>query len=406
MLAKTTHGIDLVYKDLLFILTFPQSPSAFDMSDKPLSLPQTYRALVLTSTSEPLRVETRSLLPANPGSVVVQILSAPILSYAGDVYAGKRPHTFPIPFTPGMCAIGRLASIGPDATLLTPGQLVLINPTIRGRDDPSNIILFGLYEGSTEGARRLMSGEWRDGTFAEYAKVPLENCFALDEARLTGSPSQGGLGYEMERLAYFQTLMVPYGGLRDIGLQPGETVIISPATGAFGGAGILVALAMGAKVVAMGRNEHKLQRIKQMGEPGRVETVTITGDVERDVAALKSFGTVDAMLDLSPAEAAKSTHLKSGIMALRHRGRASLMGGIMGDVALPHWKIMLSDIQLKGKWMCEREDIVCMIQMVHSGLLKLDKVDVVGRFSLDEWQRAFEVAKENADLVQIAVINP
>lgn len=73
-----------------------------------------------------------------------------------------------------------------------------------------------------------MRGEWRDGTFAEYAKVPLESCFALDEGRLTGSIRDGGLGYEVEQLAYITSLLVPYGGLRDIGLQAGETVIVAP----------------------------------------------------------------------------------------------------------------------------------------------------------------------------------
>lgn len=84
--------------------------------------------------------------PATPGSVVVRILSAPVLSYFGDVYSGKRPYPFPTPFGPGTSAIGRIASVGPDATLLAPGQLILVSPTIRGRDEPSNTILLGLHE--------------------------------------------------------------------------------------------------------------------------------------------------------------------------------------------------------------------------------------------------------------------
>jgi alcohol dehydrogenase len=49
---------------------------------------------------------------------------------------------------------------------------------------------------------------------------------------------------------------VPYGGLLAGDLQPGETVLVSGATGNFGSAGVAVALAMGARcVVAPGRNE-------------------------------------------------------------------------------------------------------------------------------------------------------
>ena len=59
-----------------------------------------------------------------------------------------------------------------------------------------------------------MRGEWRDSTYAEYAKVPLENCEAPDEGRLLGGFDEGGLGYSVEALAYISTLLVPYGGLR------------------------------------------------------------------------------------------------------------------------------------------------------------------------------------------------
>ena len=59
-----------------------------------------------------------------------------------------------------------------------------------------------------------MRGEWRDSTYAEYAKAPLENCTPLDEGRLLGRVEEGGLGYSMETLAFLSMLLVPYGGLR------------------------------------------------------------------------------------------------------------------------------------------------------------------------------------------------
>ena len=68
-----------------------------------------------------------------------------------------------------------------------------------------------------------MRGEWRDWTYAEYAKVPLENCFPLDEERLLGPIEEGGLGYSVENLTQIPRLLVPNGGLKDINLQAGET---------------------------------------------------------------------------------------------------------------------------------------------------------------------------------------
>ena len=171
----------------------------------------------------------------------------------------------------------------------------------------------------------------------------------LDEKRLLSPLPEGGLGYEVEELAYVSGLLVPFGGLKDIGLQAGETVIVSPATGGFGGAAVLVALAMGARVIAMGRDRAKLEKLREKVGGGRVEVVPMTGDVEADAKSLKTWGEVDAFFDISPPEAAKSTHMKSGILALRKGGRVSLMGGIREDVGVPHGRIMHWNLTLKGK---------------------------------------------------------
>jgi D-arabinose 1-dehydrogenase-like Zn-dependent alcohol dehydrogenase len=136
-------------------------------------------------------------------------------------------------------------------------------------------MLGGIHWGYSASSAKLMAGEWRDATYAEYAKLPLENCYALDEARLLGSPDAGSLGYSIEQLAFLSGLAVPYGGLLDINLRAGETVIVAPATRAFGGAAVNVALAMGAKVIAMGRNKEALSRIAATSE--RVRAVQITG---------------------------------------------------------------------------------------------------------------------------------
>lgn len=129
-----------------------------------------------------------------------------------------------------------------------------------------------LSGGCREGSKKLMMGEWRDETLGEYVKVPLENCFVLDEETLTRGVGDRGMGYELERLWYLEMLLGPYGGSRDVGLQAGETVIVSPATGAYGGAAVHVVLAIGAeKVIAMGMNQGKLKKSKCMSE--RVEVV-------------------------------------------------------------------------------------------------------------------------------------
>lgn len=65
---------------------------------------------------------------------------------------------------------------------------------MHSRDNPSDAFLFGIHEGHTEGSETLMRGEWRDATYAEYAKMPLENCYRLEENRMRD------LGYGVEEL--------------------------------------------------------------------------------------------------------------------------------------------------------------------------------------------------------------
>lgn len=308
------------------------------------ALPQTHRALVVTSTKESLTVQNLPTPAPGPGSAVVRVLAASVLSYMTNIYNGTRRYPFPTPLVPGTSAVARVAAVGPDATILEAGMLVLVDCVVGGRDDPTAAIDAGIHQGWSARSAKLMHGEWRDSTYAEYAKVPLEACDVLDERRLCGE-----LGYRFADLAHMSLMMVPHGGLRDVKLSPGETVIVSPATGHFGGAAVMVALAMGARVIAMGRNQEKLAKIKMRSE--RIETVAITGDVENDMQALKSFGTVDVFFDISPPTAGKSTHFKSGILALRHGGRISLMGGCIDDLALPHFPVMHSNLTLKGKWM-------------------------------------------------------
>ncbi|KAK9330427.1 hypothetical protein V1520DRAFT_277175 [Lipomyces starkeyi] len=120
----------------------------------------------------------------------------------------------PLPIVIGYSAIGRAVAVGSDAVKIAPGQLVLADNYIRGRDVADVSFLAGLHE--------------------EYTKVPLENCFPLDEERLLGKVENGGLGYRMEDLPYFTLPPVPYGGLVDIALLTGETIIIALATGTLG----------------------------------------------------------------------------------------------------------------------------------------------------------------------------
>lgn len=364
------------------------------------------QALRQLEYAKPLEIRKVPIPTANVGSAVVRILVASLISYSREVYDGTRKYPYPTPLTVGSSAIGRIHEVGPDATSLKKGDLVTIDITFRSRDDPTTIFLSAIHEGYTPGSKVLMS-YWRDGTFAEFMAVPLENCYKMSE-NLLRSSAEGGLGYSLADLLFIPKCLIPFGGLRDIDLRPGETVVVAPATGGFGGAAVHVALALGARVIAMGRNKEALSRLNvaysSLYPKGRLLTVPITGNVEEEVSALKSAAgdhPIDAFFDISPPNAITSTHFKAAILALRHSGRVSLMGGQQGDVGIPHSKVMHFNISLRGKWMYERKDVKEFIKLVEVGTVVIGEKGGVGGdvpskpFKLDQWKEAFDYAYEN-----------
>ena len=367
-------------------------------------IPSHHRALVVSSTTEDPEIKTLPTPQPSLGSAIVRVHEVGVISYLREIYNGERNYSFPKPLVPGCSAIGRIAAVGADACLLQTGQLVYVDCVVRGRDDPEAIFLSAIHEGGSDGSRKLMRDVWRDGTLAQFANVPLENCIPLDEARLCQ-----GLGYSLDDLTYLSILLVPYGGLRDIAVEPGETIVVCPATGGYGGAGVQIAVAMGARVIAMGRNEKELARLKEhilKGTPSaRLETVKITGDESTDTAALQVFGTIDAVLDFSPPEAANSTHLRSAIMALRRGGRCSLMG--FNENFLAMWKIVGDDIGFKGKLMYEREDMVRFVKMLEGGMFPRGENFVRPKvFALEDWKEGFDAAAEYTGVGRMVVITP
>lgn len=385
-------------------------------------LSPTHRALVLEASSKGFEVKTVPTPEPTPGSVVVRILAAGVLSYHREIYNGTRPYGFPKPLVGGASAIGRVAATGPDATVIKPGQLVFVDCVIRARDDPGALFLSAIHEGGSEGSKKLMRDLWRDGNFAGYARMPLENCIPLNEERLCQE-----LGYTPGALMYLSYLLVPYGGLRDIDVQPGDTVAVFPATGGFGGAGVQVAISMSADVIAVGRNEKELARIKEYVSKGNsyasVQTVKITGDEAGDTEAFQKLAPIDAFLDLTPPAAAASRHLHSALPALKYEGRISLMGFV--NFSVSEWKVIAENITLKGvnlsftglcsipltdkagKLMYKRDEMLQFVKLLEKGKLPKGKdlVDVRS-YSLKEWREAFDVAAEHTGLGKLVVLVP
>lgn len=356
------------------------------------------KAAVLREFGSPLVIEDVADPKLGTGEVIVDVVAAPVLSYADEVFSGVRKYLLPTPVVPGCGAIGRVREVGPDATRLKTGDWVFCDPTVRSRDNAlmPDITLQG-WSASGDGGQKLQE-YFRDGPFAERIRVPTENAIPIGEV----DPA------EAARWCAINTMLIAYGGLLAMDLKAGETLLVSGATGNFGSATIATALAMGARsVIAPGRKEGVLNDLKRrFGD--RLVPVQLSGNSDRDRAAMRQAATapIDAVLDFLPPSVPASV-ARTAIMTVRPYGRAVLMGGVgmLGgeDLALPYPWIMRNNITVLGQWMYRPEAVAGMVGLIRSGLLDLAHYAVT-EFFIEDANEAVAHAAANAGPFKVTIL--
>ena len=358
------------------------------------------KAAVLKSFGSPLVIENAPEPVLGTGEVIVDVVATRVLSYMNEVFSGERNYALDLPIIPGPGGIGRVRAIGPDATKLAIGDWVFCDPTVRSRDDAvaPDIALQGLTAAGAGGMR--LQKHFRHGSFAEQMRLPTENVKPLGAITPEEATQWCALG----------TLLVPYGGFLAANLRPGETVLVSGATGNFGSAAVSVALAMGAAcVVTPGRNEKVLaDLVGRFGE--RVRPVRLTGVEDDDREAMKRAapGPIDCVFDIMPPSVSTSV-VRAAIMTVRPHGRVVLMGGVGmaggAGLDLPYPWIMRNCISIHGVWMYPPDAASRLIALVRARLLRLEEYETTA-FDLDHANEAVEHAAANGGPFKLTGIRP
>lgn len=370
------------------------------------TIPTTTRSLIVPGFNESLVLEKSSTPTTTaPGTALVRVLSTSVRPHNRNGFAGKGFLSFPLPFAPGDTAVARVLSVGPDAVAVKPGQLVFINGFVAARDDPEGTrVLIGLHDGGTK-ERDAKIFDLYKGLWRETATVPIENCLVLDEAILRDQ-----MGYSYSDLNYIQRLAVAYGGIGAANLRTGETVIVAPATGHFSGAVAELAAQLGCRVIALSRSPSKLKPLTSRYP--HITALELTGDSDNDLGAIRALcpGGADACIDISPPQATASPHhLSVSLESLRPFGRAVFLGAMLG-VGINYMSLMTRNITIKGQFMYARSELVSLIKLIETGVLKLGKdaghETVGGSFALEDWDKALVVAEEATAWGQQVVFAP
>ncbi|RKP43393.1 zinc-binding dehydrogenase [Trinickia fusca] len=326
------------------------------------------KAWMLDEPGKPLALREEPTPLPRRGAVLLQMEAVPLLSYTRAYVEGKLPYAFPPgPFSPGTNGVGRIVAVGEGVFGLRPGQRVVVNPYWVADEavaEPEQILI-GLTGISAASAPML--ADFPHGTLREFAEFPASTVLALDG--LDAVPSA--------RLAALGKFSVPFGGLRRGRLQAGETVVVNGATGYFGSAAVIAALALGAgRVVALGRRAEPLAKLVELGR-GRVVAVVLTGDGVRDVAAIREAagGGADLAFDMV-GHAQEPNATLAALRSLRRNGRLVLMGSMNVDLPITYGEMLLNNWELIGHFMYSRADYLALVSLVASGQLSLDVVEL------------------------------
>jgi alcohol dehydrogenase len=328
----------------------------------PDAYPNAMRAWKLDRLGGPLKLVEAPVPEARPGTVVLKLEASVLLSYLQDYVAGKLPHYDPPsePFTIGSAGVFTIHEVGRDVWHLRPGQRVILSSHLVAHEnvpDPSQILL-----GLTALGDKSLQRDFRDGVLADYAVVPKELVTPIDDvANLSAA-----------QLAVAVRFCIPYGGWLRGRLAPGETAIVTGATGSFGGAAVLLALALGAaRVVAAGRDPDALAALAR----DRVTPVRLTGDRATDTAALRTAAHGGAHIALDfVGRATDPNATLSALHALRRNGRLVLMGSASVPIPIDYMSLLVNNWELLGQFMFPSDAYLRLFDLVRAGLLDLTSI--------------------------------
>jgi alcohol dehydrogenase len=333
-----------------------------------------------------------------PGSVLVRMEAAGLLSYLKSYVEGKLPayHAPKRPFTIGTNGLGRVAAVGREVWQLEPGQRVVISPHLVSREnvaDPAQALIALTSMGP---ASEAMLEDWPDGTLAEYALLPVSAV----------TPATGLEHIASTQLAVLMRYIVPFGGLLRGRLGAGESLVVTGATGAFGSAAVLLGLAMGAgRVIAVGRDRTALEKVTRLGGK-RVSPVALTGDVQADARAIReALGGSGAQLAFDMVGRAKDPNATlAALHSLGRGGRLVLMGSMMAELPIPYSTVMWNDLEILGQFMYPANAYRRLLELVRSGLLDITAI-CPRVYPLPNLAEAMDAAA-TADSLECVVVQP
>lgn len=304
---------------------------------------------------ENLSIDEIAVPAIRDGEALVRIRAAALNHRDLFITQGRYPNVR-LPVTLGSDGAGEIAALSATVANLKRGDEVVIDPMLHWGDDPH------VWDAS----RAAILGMPRDGTFAQYLAVPIDNVYRKP-ARLTmeeaaAIPLAGSTAY---RAVFTRGA-----------LQPGETILITGVGGGVQTFVLLFAKHVGAHAIVTSSSDEKLERARSLG-----------ADLAINYAAnpdwpklLRSTGPVDLVVDSSGGDT-----LRKALEIIRPGGRIVVYGGTNGDATIKMFPLFWKHVTILGTSMGSPRDFAAMLELFENGL----QPAVDRAFALDDAIAAF-----------------
>jgi NADPH2:quinone reductase len=289
-----------------------------------------------------------------PGEVVVEVHAVPVNYVDLVTMSGKYQFAPPLPYTPGKGPAGVVCAIGPDVTTVDVGDRVLAM------------------------AER--------GGYAEMAVVDQRQVYRLPDSLSFIDAASMSLAFDTAWMALRERAR----------MTRGDTVFVTGATGAVGGAAVQLAKAMGASLVLAGVSAPaRASAAIAAGADAIVDlsSADLRDSIRDQVLAVTSGAGVDIVIDPLGGDV-----FDGAIRAMAWRGRMVVIGFAAGRI--PTLKVnylMVKNIEVSGLQISDyRKRAPEMVAECYREVFDLHTQGKIAplpstTFPLEEWQQALEM---------------
>ncbi|MDQ0217422.1 alcohol dehydrogenase [Peribacillus cavernae] len=213
------------------------------------------------------------------------------------------------------------------------------------------------------------------GGDADYLVVPAENCMRLpdDMSFVTAAVSTDAVG----------TL---FHAQKRLGIS-GRDILVIFGMGPMGGAGVMIAKALGATVIAVDMLDERLEMAKEFGADYILNGKNV--NVQEEIARITNGRGADAAIDCSGSPYGENDALD----CVRPHGRVAFIGESKKTTIKPSAQFIRKQISVIGSWYFPIQEFDEITEFIMRKNLPVEKL-VTHRFKLEEAETAFRLFDE------------